>query len=213
MRDLKRVFGRLMLGFVLCGSSTVFMLNSNLGLSPWDVLHEGVSKISGMTIGTASVIIGVLFLLFGVVLGQKLGLGTILNMVIVGPIIDCIIYIEIIPISTNIFTGIIMMIIGMLTMGYGCYLYIGCSLGCGPRDGVMLVLSNKTNVQIKYIRGIIEVTILILGYMLGGTVGIGTFISAIGLGYCLQLVFKIKKFDAEQIEHKSLKESFKRIKV
>ncbi|MGL4452721.1 MAG: YczE/YyaS/YitT family protein [Sarcina sp.] len=213
MRDLKRGFGRLMLGFVLCGSSTVFMLNSNLGLSPWDVLHEGVSKISGMTIGTASVIIGVLFLLFGVVLGQKLGLGTILNMVIVGPIIDCIIYIEIIPISTNIFTGIIMMIIGMLTMGYGCYLYIGCSLGCGPRDGVMLVLSNKTNVQIKYIRGIIEVTVLILGYMLGGTVGIGTFISAIGLGYCLQLVFKIKKFDAEQIEHKSLKESFKRIKV
>ncbi|MGL5765537.1 MAG: YczE/YyaS/YitT family protein, partial [Sarcina sp.] len=199
MRDLKEVFFRLMLGFILCASSTVFMLNSNLGLSPWDVLHEGVSKISGMTIGTASVVIGILFLLFGMILGQKLGLGTILNMIIVGPIIDFIIYIEIIPVSNNIFTGMIMMIIGMLTMGYGCYLYIGCSLGCGPRDGVMLALSSRSNIQIKYIRGIIEITVLVLGYILGGTVGLGTFISAIGLGYCLQIVFKLKKFNAEEI--------------
>ncbi|WP_297521784.1 hypothetical protein [uncultured Clostridium sp.] len=207
MKDLKKVFLRLMGGFILCASSTVFMLNSGLGLSPWDVFHQGVSENIGITLGTASVLVSILLLGVGAILGQKLGLGTVLNMIIIGPIIDFIIYIDIIPKSTNILTGSIMMIIGMLTMGFGCYLYIGCGLGCGPRDGVMIALSKKFNMQIKVIRGLIEVTVLTLGFILGGSVGLGTFISAIGLGYCLQFVFKLKKFEVEKVIHKSLKES------
>lgn len=204
MEELKGKFLRLLLGFILCASSTVFMLNSNLGLSPWDVLHQGIEKHSFFTIGWASVVAGIVCLLLGMALGQKLGIGTILNMIIVGPIIDLIIYIKIIPIATNMVVGIIMMIIGMLTMGFGCYFYIGCGLGCGPRDGLMIALSEKFNIEIKYIRGIIEIIALGLGYLLGGTIGLGTIISAVGLGYCLQIVFKLKKFDAEKIIHKSI---------
>lgn len=204
MEELKEKFFRLMGGFILCASSTVFMLNSNLGLSPWDVLHQGIEKHTFLTIGWASVIAGVICLIGGVILGQKLGIGTILNMIIVGPIIDFIIYIKIIPVTENITMGIVMMIIGMFTMGVGCYLYIGCGLGCGPRDGLMLALNEKLNIEIKYIRSIIEIIVLVLGYTLGGIVGLGTLISAIGLGYCLQLVFKIKKFDAKNIIHKSI---------
>lgn len=209
MKNKILILVRLLIGFVFCASSTVLMLNSNLGLSPWDVFHDGVTKISGITIGQASIIVSIIFVIVGMILGQKLGLGTILNMIVVGEMIDLIMEMNIIPVSTNLISGVIMMIFGMLVMGFGCYLYIGCGLGCGPRDGVMLALSEKTKKPIKYIRAIMEVSVLIIGYVLGGAVGVGTFISAIGLGYSMQLMFKLLKFDAVKVTHKSFVESMR----
>ncbi|MBB6716547.1 YczE/YyaS/YitT family protein [Clostridium gasigenes] len=204
MKNKILILIRLFVGFVFCASSTTIMLNSNLGLSPWDVFHQGVSNVVGVTIGQASIIVSIVFVIIGMMLGQKLGLGTILNMIIVGKLIDVIMAMNIIPVATNIISGIIMMIIGMLVMGFGCYLYIGCGLGCGPRDGVMIGLSKKVKKPIKYVRTSIEVTVLILGYILGGNVGVGTLISAIALGYSMQSMFKLFKFDAIKVNHKSL---------
>lgn len=197
-------FFRLIVGFIFCASSTIFMLNSNLGLSPWDVFHQGLSRITGITIGQANIIIGVLFVIVGMCFGQKLGIGTILNMLLIGQFIDLIMYLNIIPVASNMITGIIMMIIGMLLMGYGCYLYISCGLGCGPRDGVMLVLNKLLKKPIKYIRAGMEILVLILGIILGGTVGLGTIISAVFLGYSIQLVFRLRNFDASKVKHKSI---------
>ena len=197
-------FFRLIAGFIFCASSTIFMLNSNLGLSPWDVFHQGLSRITGITIGQANIIIGVLFVIVGMCFGQKLGIGTILNMLLIGQFIDLIMYLNIIPVASNMITGIIMMIIGMLLMGYGCYLYISSGLGCGPRDGVMLVLNELLKKPIKYIRAGMEILVLILGIILGGTVGLGTIISAVFLGYSIQLVFRLRNFDASKVEHKSI---------
>lgn len=197
-------FFRLIAGFIFCASSTIFMLNSNLGLSPWDVFHQGLSRITGITIGQANIIIGVLFVIVGMCFGQKLGIGTILNMLLIGQFIDLIMYLNIIPVASNMITGIIMMIIGMLLMGYGCYLYISCGLGCGPRDGVMLVLNELLKKPIKYIRAGMEILVLILGIILGGTVGLGTIISAVFLGYGIQLVFRLRNFDVSKVEHKSI---------
>lgn len=197
-------FFRLIAGFIFCASSTIFMLNSNLGLSPWDVFHQGLSRITGITIGQANIIIGVLFVIVGMCFGQKLGIGTILNMLLIGQFIDLIMYLNIIPVAYNMITGIIMMIIGMLLMGYGCYLYISCGLGCGPRDGVMLVLNELLKKPIKYIRAGMEILVLILGIILGGTVGLGTIISTVFLGYSIQLVFRLRNFDASKVEHKSI---------
>lgn len=199
---------RLLIGFVFCASSTVLMLNSNLGLSPWDVFHQGVSRLAGITIGQASIIVSIIFVIIGMLLGQKIGLGTILNMIIVGKLIDVIMEMNIIPVAPNIISGVIMMMIGMLVMGFGCYLYIGCGLGCGPRDGVMMGISKNINKPIKYVRASIEITVLIFGYILGGDIGLGTMISAIGLGYSMQSMFKLLKFDAIKVKHKSLVESF-----
>ena len=203
MKNKVLILIRLLVGFVFCASSTVLMLNSNLGLSPWDVFHQGISRLSGITIGQASILVSIVFVVIGVILGQKLGVGTILNMIIIGKLIDVIIEASIIPVATNIISGIIMMVIGMLVMGFGCYLYIGCGLGCGPRDGVMMGISKKVKKPIKYVRASIEVTVLTLGYMLGGDIGIGTIISAIGLGYSMQLMFKLLKFDIIKVKHKS----------
>ena len=204
MKNKLLKFFRLIAGFIFCASSTIFMLNSNLGLSPWDVFHQGISRLTGITIGQASIIIGILFVIIGMCFGQRLGIGTILNMILVGQFIDLIMYLNIIPEATNMITGILMMIFGMLLMGYGCYLYISCGLGCGPRDGVMIVLSNMLNKPIKYVRATMEISVLILGFILGGTVGLGTIISAIFLGYSIQLVFKLRNFDATKVEHKSI---------
>ena len=204
MKNKLLKFFRLIAGFIFCASSTIFMLNSNLGLSPWDVFHQGISRLTGITIGQASIIIGILFVIIGMCFGQRLGIGTILNMILVGQFIDLIMYLNIIPEATNMITGILMMIIGMLLMGYGCYLYISCGLGCGPRDGVMIVLSNMLNKPIKYVRATMEISVLILGFILGGTVGLGPIISAIFLGYSIQLVFKLRNFDATKVEHKSI---------
>lgn len=204
MKSNMRTLIRLLVGFVFCASSTVFMLNSNLGLSPWDVFHQGISNLTGITIGQANIITGIVFVILGVICGQKLGIGTILNMILIGQFVDFIMYLDIVPKSDNIVTGIIMMIIGMLTMGYGCYLYISCCWGCGPRDGVMVVLSNILNKNIKYVRAGMEIIVLVIGIFLGGTMGLGTVISAVFLGYCMQLVFKFNNFDVSKVEHKSI---------
>ena len=204
---------RLIIGVILCGSSTVFMLNSNLGLLPWDVFHQGISNITKMTIGQANIAVSFAIILLSIALGEKVGIGTIVNIIVIGKIIDVINYMNIIPVSDNIFTGIVMLIIGMLVMGYGCYLYMGCGLGCGPRDSLMIGLSKKINKPVKMIKTIIEVTALIIGIILGGKFGIGTVISALGVGVFMQIIFKLNKFDAVQTKQKSIIESFYDIKT
>lgn len=200
---------RLIIGFILCASSTVFMLNSNLGLSPWDVFHQGLANVTGLTIGQANIVSSLAVIITGILLGQRIGLGTILNIIMIGKFVDIINESNIIPVASSLSMGIIMMVIGMLVMGYGCYLYIGCELGCGPRDGLMVGLSAKLKKPIKLIRGSIEVFVLLVGVILGGKVGIGTLISAFAIGYCIQLIFKICKFDAVNVKHKSVFESIK----
>ena len=198
-----------MLGFILCASSTIFMLNSNLGLSPWDVFHQGISNVTGLTIGEANILSSIIVILIGILLKQRIGLGTLLNIIMIGKFVDIINNSNLIPIANNLWMGIIMMIIGMFVMGYGCYLYIGCELGCGPRDGVMVGLSSKLNKPIKIVRGSIEVFVLIIGIFLGGKFGIGTLISAFAIGYCIQIVFKLRNFDAVSLNHKSILDTIK----
>ncbi|MEG2353320.1 MAG: hypothetical protein RSB70_01610 [Clostridium sp.] len=210
MKDIKDLLLRLIrlfIGFFTCASASVFMINANLGMSPWDVLHDGVSKLTGITIGNASIIVGVLFVILGVILGEKLGLGTVLNMIFIGKFIDFIMFNNLIPKSNSIIMGIVMLIIGMILMGIGCVLYIGSGLGCGPRDGIMMALSKKTGKPIKVIRTCLEIGALITGYFLGGHAGIGTIITAIGLGHSIQFVFKLFKFEGSNIKHKSIKDN------
>ena len=208
MKDIIIKFLRLNLGFLLCASSTVFMLNSNTGLAPWDVFHQGLAKTIGITMGQASVTTILVVVLIAIMLGQKVGIGTILNMILIGSYIDIVNNTGLIPVADNMFMSIIMVIIGMIIIGFGCYFYISCGLGCGPRDGVMLSLSQRFNKPIKVIRGCIEIVALTIGIILGGKVGVGTIVSAIAIGYSIQIVFKINKFDGVNLEHKSIFDTF-----
>ena len=142
MQKIIKVVCRLLLGFMFCAFSTVLALKSNLGLSPWDVFHQGISNKTGLTIGQVSILVGIIVVGITVLLKLEIGLGTIANMIIIGFFTDIIINTGIIQTSTNLFTGVLMLIGSLFCMAIGSYLYIGCELGCGPRDGLMVALVN-----------------------------------------------------------------------
>ncbi|WP_042272342.1 YczE/YyaS/YitT family protein [Faecalimicrobium dakarense] len=208
MKNISIILIRMLSGFFLCACSTVIAINSNLGLSPWDVFHQGLANIVNITIGQASIFVGILIVIVASILGLKVGLGTLANMTIIGCFIDLIIYLDIIPTSINLFTGVLLMIGSMFVNALGSYLYIGCEMGCGPRDGLMVALVKLTSKPISLIRFFIEGSALAIGWLLGGTVGIGTLVTVIGVGYCVQFTYKSFKFDVKNLNHKNLKQCF-----
>lgn len=200
---------KLMIGFVFCAVGIVLTINANLGLYPWDVLHEGISKTTGITMGNANILVSAIVLVLNVFLGERLGLGTLLNMVIIGRLIDIIMLNDLIHMANDFVSGILMLIIGMIILSIGCYLYIGVGLGSGARDGMMVALQKRSGRPIRVVRGSLEIGAVVIGFLLGGTIGIGTIITSIGLGYCMQFIFKIFNFNVVSVKHRYIKEEIK----
>ena len=205
-------FTKMIFGFCLCALGIVMTINANLGLSPWDVLHEGIYNMTGMTMGKASILVGTLVVISNIVLGENIGWGTIINMVLVGILMDVLMLNNLVPIANSFTMGFIMMILGMFILGIGCVFYLGAGFGSGPRDGMMVAIQRKTGKSLTLIRGTMEVLALIVGYFLGGTVGIGTVISAFGLGYCMDIAFKLCKFDGTEAKHRYIIDDINYIK-
>lgn len=193
---------RLFVGLFVCAVGIVMTINANLGLAPWDVFHQGISNIFNITIGKANIIVGIAIVVLDVIIGEKLGWGTLCNMLFVGLFMDLLMLNNIIPIFDGVIPSLIMMLLGMFVLGFGCYLYIGAGLGAGPRDSLMVVLTKKTKKSVRFIKSSIEIVVLIIGFILGGKVGVGTVIMAIGGGYFTQLAFKIAKFDVSKVEQR-----------
>ncbi|PAE09311.1 hypothetical protein CHI12_01685 [Terribacillus saccharophilus] len=204
---------RMVTGLTLCALSTVMAIKSNLGSSPWDVFHQGLSNVFGITIGQASIIVGLIIVMIVSKLGIKIGIGTLANMLMIGCFIDIIMHINIIPTSNHMFSGVLLIIGSLFANAIGSYLYIGCEMGCGPRDGLMVILVKITSKPVGRIRFFIEIIALITGYLLGGTVGIGTLLTVIGIGYCVQIVYKLFDFNVKGLKHKDIKEGFISIKA
>jgi uncharacterized membrane protein YczE len=199
---------RLICGLFLYALGIVVTMNANIGYAPWDVFHVGLSKMVGMSIGTASIVTGVVIGVITILLGEKLGLGTILNMILIGVFLDMILALSIIPLANNLSLGIIMMIIGLFIVALATYFYIGSSFGAGPRDSLMVALIRKTGLPVGVCRGSIELIAVLVGWKLGGMIGIGTVISAFIIGFCVQVTFKLLKFDATKVNHETLRETY-----
>ncbi|MGJ7919100.1 YczE/YyaS/YitT family protein [Neobacillus sp. LXY-4] len=200
---------RLILGLFLYSLGIVVTMNAHIGYAPWDVFHVGLAKTIGMSIGTVSIIAGVIIGIITILLGEKLGLGTILNMVLIGVFLDVLIAFSIIPIASNFIIGILMMIVGLFIIALASYFYIGSAFGAGPRDSLMVVLTRKTGLPVGVCRGTIELLAVFIGWKLGGMVGVGTIISAFVIGFCVQVTFKLLKFDATKVKHETLDGTFK----
>lgn len=209
MKDFFIRLLRLMCGLFLYALGVVVTINANIGYAPWDVLHVGFSKTVGISIGNASIIVGVIIGVAVILLGEKLGLGTILNMVVIGVFIDIILRLNIIPVTSSLIFGIIMLIIGLFIISLASYFYIGSAFGAGPRDSLMVALTRKTGLSVGICRGIIELLAALVGWTLGGMLGIGTIISALAIGFCVQTTFKILKFDATKIKHETLDQTYR----
>lgn len=204
MNKIALRYFRLFVGLFLCAIGIVMTINADLGYAPWDVFHQGIGNILGVKIGTANVIIGVIIVSIEVIMGQKPGIGTLLNMSLIGVFMNIIMNNNLLPLLDNVVARIVMIFIGMIILGIGSYLYIGSGFGAGPRDGFMILLLKKTDKSVRFIRNSMEITALLVGYILGGPVGVGTIIMSFGLGPSIQLVFNMFKFDAKNVEHRQL---------
>ena len=171
---------RLVAGLVLCGLGIAFMVAADLGLAPWAVLDQGISHRTGIPIGMVSVIVGALVLLAWLPLRERPGLGTVLNVVLIGTTIDLALLVLDTPGSAAARGAYLA--IGVALWGPGSGLYIGASLGPGPRDGLMTGLAARGVGSIRLVRTGIELTALAAGWLLGGSVGLGTLAFALTIG-------------------------------
>jgi uncharacterized membrane protein YczE len=180
---LPRRIGQLIFGLILFGIGIGLMLQSGLGVPPWDVLHQGLARQFGLTVGIWSIIVSVVVLLLWVPLRQPYGLGTLLNAVIIGVVID--LTGLFIPPATATGMAWVMLLAGVLLIGIASGLYIGANLGPGPRDGLMTGIARR-GPSIRLTRAVIEITVLTLGWILGGTFGLGTIVFALAIGPLVQ---------------------------
>ena len=187
-------------------------IKANIGYAPWEVFHAGLSLTVGISIGVASIIAGVVIVVIVTAFGEKLGLGTVLSMILTGVFIDLIMMITFLPTADNIAVGLIMLIVGLFVVAIGSYFYIKSAFGAGPRDNLMVVLNRKTKLPVGVCRSIVELSVTLAGWFLGGMVGIGTVFSVVAIGFCVQIIFAIFKFNATSIQHETLSQTFKDIK-
>ncbi len=177
--ELRRRAPRLLAGLVLFGLGLAFMVAADLGLAPWEVLHQGLSRRTGIPIGTMGIITGIGVLLAWIPLRERPGLGTVANVVVIGVVIDLALWKF--PDVTHPAGRWSLLAGGLLAIGVGSGLYIGAGMGPGPRDGLMTGIARRGH-RIGVVRTAIEVSVLAAGWLLGGTVGIGTVAFSFGIG-------------------------------
>ncbi|SDN17390.1 membrane protein YczE [Allokutzneria albata] len=182
-RSLRR-FAQLFLGLALYGASMALMVRAGMGLDPWDVLHEGLTNRIGLSFGTITAITGAVVLLAWLPLRQMPGIGTVANVVVIALSVDA--TLAVLPDLHGLPTQVVAMLASVVLNGFACAVYIGARLGPGPRDGLMTGLAARTGWSIRLVRTGIEITVLALGWLLGGTVGIGTVVYALAMGPIVQ---------------------------
>jgi uncharacterized membrane protein YczE len=181
------------LGLFLMALGVALTLRARLGLGPWDLLHQGISRHTPLTFGQASEVVGALVILAGVVLRLRPGLGTVLNMLLVGFFVDRILMTGMIPDARpgGLPVQALMDVMGVVLIGLGTGQYIRANLGAGPRDGLMLGLQRLTGRRVAVVRVCLELGAAALGFLLGGTVGFGTIIYALGIGPSVEFGFHV----------------------
>jgi uncharacterized membrane protein YczE len=181
----------LFFGLFVCALGVVLLLESRLGLSPWDVLHQGISKHTPLSFGASNLVVGVTVLAGAWALGARVGFGTVANAVSIGIFVDLLLRLDAIEELTREPLGVrvALMVIGVAAFGVGTAFYIGATMGAGPRDSLMLVASRRTGIRIGAVRAAIEVAALAVGIVLGGKVGIGTLAFAALIGPCVEASF------------------------
>ena len=184
--------------FFLCFGLSLFGLGEGLllvsfaGASPWSVLAQGISLNFSFSVGVITILISVGVLILWIPLNQRPGIGTILNALIIGLMID--VCIKLVPTPENYVSQLFMAIVAVFTVGLGGAIYLVANLGAGPRDGLMIGLQQKTSLPIAAVRASLEITVMSIGWYLGGTVGIGTLLFAFGIGPAVALgLFLVKK--------------------
>lgn len=189
-RPRLRRLAQLYAGLTLFGLSGALLVHANLGAMPWDVLHQGLSRQTGLSIGAWSVTVGALLMLLWIPLRQRPGLGTLSNVVVVGVTVD--LFLWLLPDTESLLVRVLMLALGVLTCAIATGCYIGARLGPGPRDGLMTGLAER-GWSVRVARTTIEIVVVSAGFLLGGTVGVGTLVFAVAIGPLAQVFLPLMR--------------------
>ena len=192
------------------GFGVYLTIRANIGAAPWDVLNLGVSKTASILYGTASISISAVILLIDVLLREPIGISMIIDAIVVGKSVDFFNYIDAVPQPKTLVGSVLMIAVGLLILGYTQCFYMKASLGCGPRDTLLVGLKKRTK---KIPIGAVSIGLLslatLIGWLLGGKVGVGTLLCAFGAGPVMQFAFFTLRFDATRVRHQNIRGSFK----
>ena len=192
-----------------CGIGIYFTIQANIGVSPWDVFHQGIAGRTGMLYGNVSVIVGLLIVFVDLLLKEPVGIGMFLDALIVGKAVDLCAWIGFLPVQTSLPKGILCMMAGLTITACGMRVYMGSGLGCGPRDSLLVALCKRTGLKIGPVTIILYAVVTLAGWLLGGQVGIGTILSVAYVGPALQTICRLTGFDAAKITHQNLLDSIR----
>ena len=189
-KTFPRDFLVIQIGFVLYGLSIALAIRANLGTGTWAVLDVALSQITGHTPGTMTVAVGFVVLISALLMREQIGWGTLGNILCIGPWLD--LFLWLIPeMEKNLPVQLVLLLAGILVQGVATAIYIGVDAGAGPRDSLMLAIKRTTGVSYRVARGMIELSVLVIGWLLGGPAGIGTAIHALLIGTAMQWAFKV----------------------
>jgi uncharacterized membrane protein YczE len=188
-RRLGRRLIQLYAGLALYGASSALLVEADLGLEPWNVLHQGLAELTGLTIGVVSIIVGAAVLLLWIPLRQRPGLGTVSNVFVIGLAMDA--TLALVPDAHSLAVRVPLLLAGIVLNGAATGLYIAARFGPGPRDGLMTGLHRRTGRSIRLMRTGIESAVVVTGFLLGGTIGVGTVLYAVSIGPLAQLFLRV----------------------
>ena len=209
LRDYVRRLLRLAAGIAVSSLGIVLMLQANVGLEPWSVLQQGMTLVLPVSYGLASVIAGAAAIGLAVLFGESFGVGTIVNIIGCGVCIDAMLALDWVPQLHSLPGGIAMLLAGLELLALGTWMYMRSALGAGPRDALMVALARKTGRSAGICRICADILVTVSGFLLGGQFGIGTVISALGLGSLINLNFSLLHFRPAEVHQENIAETLR----
>ena len=204
---------RIVLGLLVFALGVHLTIRADLGLAPWDCLGMGISKQTPLNYGLSMTATSIVILIIDVLMKEKIGFGTIIDALLTGNFVQMFNDIDPFPETTNIFAGIVIIIVGLALMAIGQYYYMSAAQCCGPRDALLVGLGKRfRRLPIGAVQVLLWGTVLLVGWLLGGPVGIGTIVTTFGSGIVLQLVFSVIGFEPREVKHQSVFETAKMLR-
>lgn len=189
-------------GLFLFGIGVYLTIQANIGVAPWDAFTLGLAKTVGVKYGTASITISFTIIVIDLLLRERIGIGTVLDAVVVGKTVDLLNWLDLVPPMENLWAGVAVMLVGLFIMGFSQFIYMKAALCCGPRDAMLVAFGKRLKkVPIGVISICILAVVLCIGWRLGGPIGIGTVVAALCTGPLMQLAFALVKFQPIEVVH------------
>ena len=209
-KTIIRQWGQIVAGLFVFAFGVHLTIFANIGLAPWDCLGMGISYHTPLNYGLAMTAVAVLVLLIDILMGERIGFGTVIDALVTGNFVQLFNSFNPLPLNERILPGILILLVGLAIMAIGQYVYMSGAQGCGPRDALLVGLGKRLHrLPIGLVEILLWAVVLLVGWLLGGPVGIGTLVSTFGAGFVMQLIYNVIRFEPRKIRHKSVSETLR----